>query len=135
MGFSSARAVPLPPLAGAYVEADTWRAMTQEDVEVVRGIHDAVARRDDVAPFEVYAEDIVWDLSNSARAALYSQPVYRGHEGVRQSWRESLSAFGVVDFEVEKLLDAGEVVVANIRGHLASQREVLAGLSCAGPPT
>lgn len=63
--------------------------MTQENVEVVRGIHDAVARRDDVAPFEVYAEDIVWDLSNSARAALYSQPVYRGHEGVRQSWRAS----------------------------------------------
>jgi ketosteroid isomerase-like protein len=81
----------------------------------VRGIYDAVARRDDVAPYEVYAEDIVWDLSNSARSAMYSQPVYRGHQGVRRSWRESLSAFGEIDFEVEKLVDAGDHVVANIR--------------------
>jgi ketosteroid isomerase-like protein len=89
--------------------------MSRENVEVVRRVYDAVARRDSVTPFKVYAEDIVWDLSNSARAALYSQPVYRGHEGVRRSWREALSAFGEVDFEVEKLVDAGEHVVADIR--------------------
>ena len=67
--------------------------MSLENVEVVRGIYDAVARRDDVAPFEVYAEDIVWDQSNMGfRATLLTQPVYHGHEGVRQFWRESLVA-------------------------------------------
>jgi ketosteroid isomerase-like protein len=82
---------------------------------VVRGIYDAVDRRDDVTPFEVYAEDIVWDFSNSWRTAVAAKPVYQGHEGVRQSWRESLSVFGEVDLEVEELIDAGERVVAVIR--------------------
>jgi ketosteroid isomerase-like protein len=89
--------------------------MSKENVDVVRGIYEAVDRRDDVAPFEVYAEDIVWDVSNARRAGLMMRPVYRGHEGVRQFWRESLSVFGEVDFEVEELIDAGDKVLAVIR--------------------
>jgi ketosteroid isomerase-like protein len=89
--------------------------MSQENVDVVRGIYDAVARRDDVTPFGVYAEDIVWDLSNARRAALNPKPVYQGHEGVRHAWRDMLSAFGEVDFEVEELIDAGDQVLAVIR--------------------
>src|SRR6187397_2083955 len=67
--------------------------MSQENVEIVRRIYDAVARRDDETPFEFYAEDIVWDLSNSGRSFLSSQPIYYGHDGVRQAWRDGLSAF------------------------------------------
>jgi ketosteroid isomerase-like protein len=89
--------------------------MSRENVEIVRSIYDAVARRDDVTPFEFYAEGIVWDMSNLRRAALYMKPVYHGHEGVRESWRESLAAFGQVDFEVEELIDAGDQVLAAIR--------------------
>ena len=90
--------------------------MSQENLEVVRRIYDAVARRDAVIPFEVYAEDIVWDLSNAGfRAALMAKPVYHGHEGVRQFWRESLSAFGEIDFDVEELIDVGDRVLAVIR--------------------
>jgi len=82
---------------------------------VVRGIYDAAARRDDVIPFEVYAEDIIWDISNSRRALLAMKPVYRGHDGVRQYWRENISVFGEVDFEIEELIDAGDQVLAVIR--------------------
>jgi ketosteroid isomerase-like protein len=89
--------------------------MSQENVEIVRSIYDAVVQRDDVTPFEFYAEDIVWDMSNLRRAALYMKPVYHGHEGVRECWRESLAAFGEVDFEVEELIDAGDQVLAAIR--------------------
>ena len=89
--------------------------MSQENVEAVRGIYDALARRDAVTPFEVYAEDIIWDLSQARTAFLFTKPVYRGHEGVRQGWREWLSAFGEIDAEVEELLDAGDQVVAVIR--------------------
>jgi ketosteroid isomerase-like protein len=88
--------------------------MSQENVELVRGVYDAVARRDAETPFEFYAEDIVWDMSNWRRAYLYSQPVYHGHEGVRQAWRDVLSAFGEIDFEVEELVDAGDRVLAVI---------------------
>ena len=89
--------------------------MSQANVDVVRRIYDAAARRDDVIPFEVYAEDIIWDISNSRRALLAMKPVYHGHEGVRQYWRENISVFGEVDFEVEELIDAGDQVLAVIR--------------------
>jgi ketosteroid isomerase-like protein len=89
--------------------------MSEENVEVVRRIYDAVTRRDDVTPYEVYAEDIVWDLSNARRALLLTKPVYQGHEGVRQFWREALSVFGEVNFEVEELIDADDQVLAVIR--------------------
>jgi ketosteroid isomerase-like protein len=93
--------------------------MSEENVEIVRRIYDAVTRRDDVIPYEVYAEDIVWDLSNSGRALLFTKPVYQGHEGVRRFWREGLSGFGEIDLEVEELTDAGDQVLAVI-----SEREV-----------
>jgi ketosteroid isomerase-like protein len=89
--------------------------MSQENVEVVRGVYGAYTRRDDVTPFEVYAEDIVWDISNLRRAGLMMKRVYQGHEGVRQFWRETVSVFGVIDFEVEELIDAGDQVLAVIR--------------------
>jgi ketosteroid isomerase-like protein len=89
--------------------------MSQENVEVVRGIYDALDRRDAVAPFEVYADDIVWDFSQSRIAFLFTQPIYRGHEGVRQNWRERLSAFSEFDAEVEELMDAGDQVLAVVR--------------------
>ena len=89
--------------------------MSEANVDVVRRIYDAAARRDDVIPFEVYAEDIIWDISNARRAALAMKPVYHGHEGVRQYWREIVSAFGEVELEVEELIDAGDQVLAVIR--------------------
>jgi ketosteroid isomerase-like protein len=49
--------------------------MSQENVEVVRGIYDAIARRDGVTPFQFYAEDIVWDVSQARRAFLFTKPV------------------------------------------------------------
>jgi ketosteroid isomerase-like protein len=89
---------------------------SQSNVDIVRKIYDAVARRDDVTPFELYAEDIVWDLSRWRRAGLDSKPpLYVGHEGVRQSWLESLDAFDAIDLEVEELIDAGDRVVAVVR--------------------
>ena len=88
--------------------------MSRENVEIVRRIYDAVAQRDAATPFAYYAEDIVWDVSNSRRATLMHS-VYHGHEGVRQSWRDGLSAFGEIDFEVKELIDAGDQVLAVIR--------------------
>jgi ketosteroid isomerase-like protein len=74
-----------------------------------------VARRDGATPFEVYAEDIVWDVSNARRATLLMRSVYHGHKGVRQFWREWLSVFGEVDLDIEELIDAGDQVVAVIQ--------------------
>ena len=89
--------------------------MSRENVEVVREIYAAVARRDSATPFRFYADDIVWDATHGLLTGLGNKPVYHGHEGVREFWRDALSAFGEVDLEVEELIDAGDRVLAVIR--------------------
>ncbi len=89
--------------------------MSRENVEIVRGIYDALARRDAETPFEVYADDIVWDLSNHPAATFRAKPIYRGHEGVREVWREGLAVFARIDMEVEELIDADDRVLAVVR--------------------
>src|SRR6476661_4542448 len=87
--------------------------MSRENVDLVRGIYDAVARRDAASAFAVYADDIVWEVS--ARRAVVMGRAYHGHDGVRRFWRDALSAFGEVDLDIEELIDAGDRVVAVIR--------------------
>ena len=89
--------------------------MSRENVEIVRKIYDAVARRDDETPFEFYAEDIVLDLSRWDGVVLDSRLVSRGHDAVRQVWRDRLSAFGDIDYEVDEWLDADDKVLAVVR--------------------
>ena len=89
--------------------------MAQENVEVVRRIYDAVTRRDIAMPFELYAEDIIWDLSSWRPAELDPKRVYTGHEGVREAWRDRLSAWSEVDYEIEELTEVGDRVLAVIR--------------------
>lgn len=98
---------------------DTAFTVSRENVELVRRIYDAVIRGDDMTPFEIYAEDIAWDVSAARRATFFTQPVYHGHEGVRQAWREVLSAFRDVDFDVDELIDCGDQVLGTL-----SEREV-----------
>lgn len=81
-------------------------------MEIVRAIYDAVARRDGVTPSELYAGDIVWDISRSRRAGLGMEPVYQAHEGVRRFWRDAVSVFGEIDFEIEEFTAAGDQVLA-----------------------
>jgi ketosteroid isomerase-like protein len=55
--------------------------MSEKNVEIVRGVYDAFARRDNAAPFAVYAPDIEWDLREGV--GLDAPTVYHGHDGVR----------------------------------------------------
>jgi ketosteroid isomerase-like protein len=87
--------------------------MSQENVEIVRTIYEAVAARDDAVPFELYVEDIVWIPARSR--AVGGEPIYYGHEGVRHFWRDALSAFGEIRLHLEDLVDAGHQVLAVVR--------------------
>ena len=91
---------------------NTGRTMTPQDVELVAGVYDAFARRDNAAPFEVYATDIEWDTSRGFHEG--SGSVFHGHEGVRQSIRSMLAAFSVIEFTVEKIADMGGRVLATV---------------------
>jgi ketosteroid isomerase-like protein len=87
--------------------------MSQENVEIVRTIYEAVAARDDAVPFDLYAEDIVWIPSRSRAVGV--ELIYYGHEGVRHFWRDGLSAFGEIRLKLEDVVDAGHQVLAVVR--------------------
>ena len=88
--------------------------MSQENVEIVRDLLAAFARRDHERAFDFYDPEIEWDASKQDMI-VDAVRVYRGHDGVREYWRQWLSAWKDLDFEVEDVLDGGEHVVALIR--------------------
>ncbi len=87
-------------------------------IELVRRIGDAVARREEASwVFSHYHDDVVWDVTHMGQAQL-GQPVYQGHEGVRQFWREWLEAWGRVSFDFEDFVAEGEHVVVLLRAEV-----------------
>jgi ketosteroid isomerase-like protein len=79
--------------------------MSQENVEIVRGLLEAFQRRDHERAFDFYDPDIIWDASAVAISDL--RGVYHGHEGVRTYWRKWLSAWQDLQFEIQDLREAG----------------------------
>ena len=69
-------------------------------------------RGDYAAVFAAYDPDIDW-YPGQARGADWSdfEPVYHGHEGVRNFWRTWFEAWEAVDFQYREFIDAGEHVV------------------------
>jgi ketosteroid isomerase-like protein len=65
--------------------------LSRENVKIVRGIYAAYRRRDNQAPFEAYAPDIEWDISELGLFGVES--VYHGHDGVRDCFRDVFSSF------------------------------------------
>jgi ketosteroid isomerase-like protein len=86
--------------------------MSQENVELVRDLLEAFRRRDHERAFDFYAPDIEWDATGLQGVIPDLARIYRGHDGVRTYWREWLSAWSDLEFEVEDVRDGegGEVV-------------------------
>jgi ketosteroid isomerase-like protein len=82
------------------------------NVELVRRIYEAVARRDTAAVFELYDADVEFDSSRLPEAALGGLEHSHGHAGLRsifERWAESWASF---EDRCEELLDAGDHVVS-----------------------
>jgi ketosteroid isomerase-like protein len=106
--------------------------MSEENVEVVRRLLEAFANRDHERAFDFYDPDIEWDVSKQGLIFDNTTSVYRGHDGVREYWRQWLSAWRDIDFEVEEILDGGDDVVALIRNQRQWGR--LSGIETEVPP-
>ena len=89
--------------------------MSQENVEIVRTLLEGFAHRQHERAFDLYDPEIEWDASRMVRALPDDAGVYHGHEGVRVYWRNWLSAWSDIDFELQDVVDAGDEVVALIR--------------------
>jgi uncharacterized protein len=87
--------------------------MSQENVEIVRRVYEAVARHDSASVLALYDPDIEWDFSQSPLGGLFRRRVYRGHEGLRAFIPERYEdAWGSIEDIYEELIDAGDQVVS-----------------------
>jgi ketosteroid isomerase-like protein len=88
--------------------------MSQENVEVVRGIWEADRRRDVDAVQAAYAPDIVWEDN----AGLWGDwGVARGPDGIREAWRRWYEAFEAVEMDFGEVAADGDVVVVTYQLH------------------
>ncbi len=90
--------------------------MSQENVEIVRRVYAAAARRDTPAVLELYDADVELDPSRLQFAGLAGDDagMYHGHEGLRRFFREWHEAWRVIDYDFDELIDAGDEQVISV---------------------
>ena len=94
-------------------QRDTARAMSQENVDVVRRIYEAVARRDRDSILALYDANVVMDFSAGTLADhIGGTTTWVGHDGLRSFDRELREAFESFETTYEELIDTGEQVVS-----------------------
>jgi ketosteroid isomerase-like protein len=92
----------------ATLARDTGRAMSRENVEVVRAMWAAYARGDARASLAAYTEDTVWDDTGYRPDGA----VHVGHDALVRLTRTWRGAWEHWDIEAEDVLDAGDDRVA-----------------------
>jgi ketosteroid isomerase-like protein len=85
--------------------------MSQENVEIVRRIYEAAARRDAETVLSLYDPDV--ELDNT-RLKMVGGGVYNGHEGLRRFFREWHEAWEEIEYDYEELIDAGDEQVISV---------------------
>jgi ketosteroid isomerase-like protein len=91
--------------------------MSQENLELVRALFDAAARRDTATVRALYDPEVEWDNTRGPMQGLVEGKVYRGYDGLRHWWREFREPWESVWDEVEDLIDAGDQVVSVHTSH------------------
>jgi len=93
--------------------------MSRENVEFLEGLFAGAAEMDKQAMLDALPEliaqacdpDIEW-VEDPRRA---DRRVYRGHDGVRESWERWLENFEEYGFELERIVDCGAKVLVVAR--------------------
>jgi ketosteroid isomerase-like protein len=105
--------------------------MSQENVEIVRRVFDAVANRDSASILALYDPDVVIDFSDGTLADRIGQGgTYRGHDGLRAFDQELRDAFDDFETNCEELIEAGPRVLSVSRYRARGRRS---GLEIDGP--
>jgi ketosteroid isomerase-like protein len=98
-------------IAGSCALGDTARVVSQNNVELVRRVFDASARRDAATILSLYDPGVEWEAVDS----VLMGGRYQGHEGLRRFWREWYGTWQNVEDTLEELIDAGEHVISVVR--------------------
>ena len=88
--------------------------MSEENVEIVRRLFAAVARRDTETALSLYHPEVEFDGRHHRWAEMIGAPhvVFRGHDGLRAWAREYYSSWEDLDDTLEEVIDAGDQVVS-----------------------
>jgi ketosteroid isomerase-like protein len=106
--------------------------MSRENVEIVRTLAEGFQHRQHERAFEFYDREIEWDASRVVEMLPDNAGIYHGHEGVRTYWRNWLSAWSDLRFEIQDVVDAGDEVVLLIHNQRQWGRH--SGLETEFPP-
>jgi ketosteroid isomerase-like protein len=95
----------------------TGAAMSEENVQIVRRVFDAL-ESPDAAVRALWHPDVEFDVSRDIWGPLVGGGRYRGVEGVRSWMLDLYSGWEKVDLSCVELIDAGEQVIAvlSVRG-------------------
>ena len=89
--------------------------MSEENVEIVRRVYDAVTRGDSASVFSAYDPDCEMDFSRSPLLLVLKHEVYRGYEGLRSCFRERMEeAWDTIEDVCEELIDTGGEQVVSV---------------------
>jgi ketosteroid isomerase-like protein len=94
--------------------------MSQENVEVVRRVAEALNRRDVAGIVEEVSPEVEWHPA--MQALVGGATVYRGPEGVREMMRDFYDTFADVHLEVLETRESGDRVV--LVGHIRVRGKV-----------
>src|SRR5687768_3644135 len=87
--------------------------MSQENVNLIRGVYEAAATRDRTTPLAALCDPgIELDVSEAGWGDLTGQDRYHGHDGLRTLFKEWYAAWDDYEDHLERLIDAGDKVVA-----------------------
>ena len=90
--------------------------MSQENLEIVRKVFDAVERRDSAAALALYDADFEWDFSRVNFGDVAGSGVHRGREALPRVYHEWREAWASYEEKLEELIDAGESVISVLTG-------------------
>ena len=84
-------------------------------MEIVRQVYKASARRDADTVLAFYAPDIEWDSTRIPWGRLVGGPnITRGHEGLREWFREYSEAWESIEDDFKELIDVGDDRVISV---------------------
>jgi ketosteroid isomerase-like protein len=86
--------------------------MSEENVEIVRRVYDAAARRDSATVLALYDPNV--ELDPSPLEPWAGGDIYRGHDGLRSFFREWHEAWKEIEYDYEELIDAGDEQVISV---------------------
>jgi ketosteroid isomerase-like protein len=90
--------------------------MSEESVEIVRRLYEAIDRGDTPAVLALYDPAIEWHFARSPFRNLVRHDVYRGHDALRDFVRERYAdAWEDITHELEELIDADPQVISIIK--------------------